>query len=82
MSETKIRTWKDAIALKKLKPGKKKMINVGTKMVLIGMHKNEIFATEALCRHMRWPLAWGAKSKMIVLDVHCTKPLTALRTGN
>jgi len=20
-----------------------------------------LFATEALCRHMRWPLAWGAK---------------------
>ena len=39
------------------------MINVGTKMVLIGMHQNEIFATEALCRHMRWPLAWGAKVK-------------------
>jgi len=64
MSETENgRTWKDAIALKKLKPGKKKMINVGTKMVLIGMHQNEIFATEALCRHMRWPLAWGAKVK-------------------
>ena len=58
MSETENgRTWKDAIALKKLKPGKKKMINVGTKMVLIGMYQNEIFATEALCRHMRWPLA-------------------------
>ena len=64
MSETENgRIWKDAIALKKLKPGKKKMINVGTKMVLIGMYQNEIFATEALCRHMRWPLAWGAKVK-------------------
>ena len=64
MSETENgRIWKDAIALKKLKSGKKKMINVGTKMVLIGMHQNEIFATEALCRHMRWPLAWGAKVK-------------------
>ena len=64
MSETENgKIWKDAIALKRLKPGKKKMINVGTKMVLIGMHQNEIFATEALCRHMRWPLAWGAKVK-------------------
>ena len=64
MSETENgKTWRDAIALKRLKPGKKKMINVGTKMVLIGMHQNEIFATEALCRHMRWPLAWGAKVK-------------------
>ena len=64
MSETENgKTWRDAIALKRLKPGKKKMINVGTKMVLIGMHQDEIFATEALCRHMRWPLAWGAKVK-------------------
>lgn len=64
MSETEDgKTWRDAIALKRLKPGKKKMINVGTKMVLIGMHQDEIFATEALCRHMRWPLAWGAKVK-------------------
>ena len=30
-------------------------------MILIGMHEDNYFATEALCRHMRWPLAWGAK---------------------
>ena len=34
---------------------------VDKKMILIGMHENQYFATEALCRHMRWPLAWGAK---------------------
>ena len=34
-------------------------------MVLVGQFAegNEYFATEALCRHMRWPLAYGAKVK-------------------
>lgn len=27
------------------------------------MHEGAYFATEALCRHMRWPLAWGGKVK-------------------
>ena len=31
------------------------------KMVMIGRKHGEYFATQALCRHMRWPLAWGAK---------------------
>ena len=33
------------------------------KMVMIGRKHGEYFATQALCRHMRWPLAWGAKVK-------------------
>ncbi len=61
MSETEHRQWRNALPVKKLKNGKKKMVTVDKKMILIGMHENQYFATEALCRHMRWPLAWGAK---------------------
>lgn len=56
-------TWYVAIKQKKLKPGKKKMRTVGKKLVLIGQMGEEYFATEALCRHMRWPLAYGGKVK-------------------
>ena len=61
MSEIENRHWRNALPVKKLKNGKKKMVTVDKKMILIGMHENQYFATEALCRHMRWPLAWGAK---------------------
>ena len=44
-------------------PGKKKMLTVAKKLVLLGQMGEEFFATEALCRHMRWPLAYGAKVK-------------------
>ena len=63
MSETENGQWRNAIPVKKLKNGKKRMVTVDKKMILIGMHENQYFATEALCRHMRWPLAWGAKVK-------------------
>ena len=63
MSATSEAKWRNALPIKKIKNGKKKMITVDKKMILLGMHDNQYFATEALCRHMRWPLAWGAKVK-------------------
>ncbi|MAK96179.1 MAG: Rieske 2Fe-2S domain-containing protein [Candidatus Thermoplasmatota archaeon] len=56
-------TWHVAIKKSKMKPGKKKMLTVAKKLVLLGQMGEEFFATEALCRHMRWPLAYGAKVK-------------------
>jgi len=56
-------TWHVAIKQSKLKPGKKKMRTVAKKMVLIGQIDDRYFASEALCRHMRWPLAYGGKVK-------------------
>ena len=56
--------WKKAIESKKMKPGKKKMLTVGKKLIMVGRTaEGELFATEALCRHMRWPLAYGASIK-------------------
>ncbi|MAR93814.1 MAG: hypothetical protein CMA45_01890 [Euryarchaeota archaeon] len=55
--------WHYAIKASKLKPGKKKMIRVGKKLILLLNVDGDYFATEALCRHMRWPLAYGAKIK-------------------
>lgn len=63
MSGTDELNWHDAIKVSKLKNGKKKMLRVNGKMILLGMHEGAYFATEALCRHMRWPLAWGGKVK-------------------
>ena len=54
-------TWHNVMKSSKLKPGKKKMKSVKGKMVMVGRQGTTLFATEALCRHMRWPLAWGAK---------------------
>ena len=55
--------WHVAIKQSKLKVGKKKMRTVAKKLVLIGQNEEGYFATEALCRHMRWPLAYGGKVK-------------------
>ena len=64
MSETEDESnWHDALKARKLPPGKKKMIRVGKKLVLLINNEGHYFATEALCRHMRWPLAIGGKVK-------------------
>ena len=55
--------WKNALKTKRLKPGKTKMLTFGLKTVMVGQLGDEYFATEGLCRHMRWPLAWGGKIK-------------------
>ena len=55
--------WLNATKVSKLRVGKKKMVTVGKKLVLLINFEGDYFATEALCRHMRWPLAWGAKVK-------------------
>jgi len=67
--------WHNAIKITKLKPGKKKMIQVAKKLILIGQSDDGYFATEALCRHMRWPLAYGGKIEdgCIKCPLHQTK---------
>lgn len=55
--------WHNAIKVSKLRPGKKKMARVGKKLILLLNVGGDYFATEALCRHMRWPLAYGGKIK-------------------
>ncbi len=39
------------------------MVTFGLKTVMVGKIGDEYFATEGLCRHMLWPLAWGGKIK-------------------
>ena len=55
IDEGGILVWKIAIKSSKLKPGKKKMLSVGKKMILVGQFDegDGYYATEALCRHMR-----------------------------
>ena len=54
-------TWHRAMASKRLKEGKKKMLTVKGTLLMLARQDNQLFATEALCRHMRWPLAYGGK---------------------
>ena len=64
MSETEDENkWHNALKARKLLPGKKKIVTVGRKLVLLINLEGDYFATEALCRHMRWPLAMGGKVK-------------------
>ena len=55
--------WVDAVRLTKMRPGKKKMVNIGKRVIMISELDGFFIATEGLCRHMRWPLSWGAKVK-------------------
>ncbi|MBT60191.1 MAG: hypothetical protein CMA63_01390 [Euryarchaeota archaeon] len=55
--------WKNALKSKRLKPGKSKMVTIGLNTFMVGQLDDTYFATEGLCRHMRWPLAWGGKIK-------------------
>lgn len=51
------------------KEEKMEMKIVDGKPILLGLKDGNWFATEALCRHMRWPLAWGGK----VTDENCIR---------
>ena len=51
------------------KKDKMEMKIVDGKPILLGFKDGNWFATEALCRHMRWPLAWGGK----VTDENCIR---------
>ena len=52
-------TWHRVIRSEKLKLGKKKMKNIGLKSVMLYRDDSKIHVTDALCRHMAWPLAYG-----------------------
>lgn len=56
-------TWENALKSSRLKPGKKKMLTVKGHLVMLARVGTDVVATEALCRHMRWPLAYGGKIK-------------------
>ena len=56
-------TWNNAIKSTRLEEGKKKMVTVKGKLVMVTRQNGAVLATEALCRHMRWPLAYGGKIK-------------------
>ena len=59
----------------KMKSGKKKMKNIGLRSIMILRDDNGIHATDALCRHMAWPLAFGGKIKdgCITCPLHQTR---------
>ena len=67
--------WKNAVAIKKMRDGKTKMVTFGLKTVMVTQVGDEFYATEGLCRHMRWPLAWGGKIEdgCIRCPLHQTK---------
>ena len=54
-------TWHRVIRSEKLKLGKKKMRNIGLKSVMLYRDDSKIHVTDALCRHMAWPLATEAR---------------------
>ena len=45
MSEISEGKWRNALPVKKLKTGKKKMVTVDKKMILIGLQDDNYFAT-------------------------------------
>ena len=55
--------WHQVIRSDKLKLGKKKMRNIGFKSIMLLRRESTVHATDALCRHMAWPLAYGGKVK-------------------
>tara|TARA_B100001175_G_scaffold206615_1_gene175373 strand:- start:91 stop:447 length:357 start_codon:yes stop_codon:yes gene_type:complete len=54
-------SWENAIRASKLGEGETKMVNIGTKILMIANVEGNYYATEGLCKHMKWPLSWGAK---------------------
>ena len=55
--------WKRVCKSSKLKMNKVKGKAIGTKMVLVMRTEEGLFGSNALCRHMAWPMHWGGKIK-------------------
>ena len=56
-------SWVDLTSSRKVKEGKTKMITSGLRVYMATRINGEVIVTEGLCRHMRWPLAYGGKVK-------------------
>jgi len=67
--------WHPVIKSNKIKVGQKKMRRIGLRSILIVRDELEISVTDALCRHMAWPLAYGGKVKdgCITCPLHQSK---------
>ncbi len=67
--------WHPVIKSEKLKLGKKKMLRIGLKSLMVVRESFRIYATDALCRHMAWPLAYGGKinDECITCPLHQTR---------
>ena len=67
--------WHRVMKSKKIKSGKKKMRNIGLRSIMILRNDDGIHATDALCRHMAWPLSYGGKIKdgCITCPLHQTR---------
>ena len=74
-------TWHNVMKSSKLKPGKKKMMTVKGKMVMVGRQGNALFATEALCAATcDGRLPGGRRWRTIASAVRFTKPRTTWTT--
>ena len=67
--------WHRVIKGNKLKVGKKKMKNIGLRSIMIMRDELEVRVTDALCRHMAWPLPYGGKVKdgCVTCPLHQTR---------
>ena len=68
-------SWVDLTSSKKVKEGKTKMATAGLGVYMATRINGEVIVTEGLCRHMRWPLAYGSKIEdgCIKCPLHQTK---------
>ena len=68
-------SWHPIIKISKLKDGQKKMRRIGLRSIMVVREDSQVFATDALCRHMAWPLAYGGKVKddCITCPLHQSK---------
>jgi len=55
--------WHRTVRSDRLKNGKKKMLQIGFRSIMLLRDGHKIHVTDALCRHMAWPLAYGGKIK-------------------
>ena len=67
--------WQRIMKSVKLKIGKKKMKNIGLRSIMILRDEQGVRATDALCRHMAWPLPYGGKIKddCVTCPLHQTR---------
>ena len=74
--------WTKALEATKLKPGDRKVVQVGNQPVLLIYYQDEVFASEPACPHMRLPLQIARVSADYTL--HCPWHHSAfdLRSGD
>ncbi len=75
-------SWIKVLAESELKPGARRVVDAGSRRVLLVHHLGQVFAVASACPHMGLPLRWGKLNDDCSLTCPWHHSAFDLRTGD